>query len=300
MNTNTLQQYLTRIFVFFVALICSLSLFSLVSIAQEKTGFGVQQSTEHQFEITFDPDMWTMTDTRSFVVSGTVKAFTEVTPHLAVVYGTSPQALTQLASNNGKTFFHGLMNTGDSISFKSEPISVVSLEKDIQNNTVYFALVDAGNKDIAYTQPQSVELNAHTGATTYGIDLGVGQEAPGVAASGSNGGLLAGICKDVSTCGFNDLLKLFTNFWKFILILIIPLMALMTAWIGFNFMQQGAEYREKAKEMAGNMIKGVLLILFAWFIVNTILTFVLKGGKDSCYTFLGKGKIDPNCLDAGN
>jgi hypothetical protein len=69
----------------------------------------------------------------------------------------------------------------------------------------------------------------------------------------------------------------------------------MTAWIGFNFMQSGAEYREKAKEMTWSMVKGVVLILFAWFIVKTILDFTV--GKDSCYSFLGKGKIDPKCVE---
>ncbi len=172
-------------------------------------------------------------------------------------------------------------------------ITITHLSKDIKNNTIYFAVVDSKNTDLSYTDTQEVTLGENGGIINYSLPSGPSQSAPTMDVE-KNGGIMEGIC-DGPTCGFNDLLKLFKNFWKFILIMVVPIIAIMTAWIGFNFMQSGAEYREKAKEMTWNMIKGLVLIIFAWFIVKTILDFTV--GKDSCYSFLGKGKIDPECLE---
>ncbi len=262
------------------------------------TSYGKTKDTIHAFELVFDPDMWAKTDKSSFIASGEIKAFVYTTPSLAIAYGAENNKLTNIAPTTkpNNAFLGITLNANDVQPFTSSKVTVTSIEKDIKNNIVYFAIVDAKNPDIAYTDVQSIELGANTGATSYGLQQSAGTSAD-VPDDAPTGGLLDGICSDVHTCGFNDLLKLVTSFWKFIVYLIIPLVAFMTAWIGYNFMQSGAEYREKAKEMSLNMLKGILLVLFAWFIVNTILNFVLFGGEASCYTFLGKGDVDPACLD---
>lgn len=268
------------------------------SISSDPKPYGSVKDTVHAFELVFDPDLWTKADKNSFVVSGEIKAFVSTSPSLAIVYGAESDKLTHIAPTTkpNNAFLGITLNANDVQPFASSKITITSIEKDIKNNTVYFSIVDAKNPEITYTGTQSIELGANTGQTNYGLQQSAGTSAD-VPAGEPSGGLLDGICSDVHTCGFNDLLKLVTSFWKFIVYLIIPLMAFMTAWIGYNFMQNGAEYREKAKEMAVNMVKGIVLVLFAWFIVNTILNFVLFGGDKSCYTFLGTGDVDPGCLD---
>lgn len=258
--------------------------------------YGKTKDTIHAFEVVFDTDVWAKADKGGFVASGEIKAFVPVNPSLAIAYGSESDKLTHIAPTTQphNAFLSATLNKDDVIPFTSQKVAVASIDKEIKDNIVYFAVVDAVNPDITYTDIQSVSLVSNTGATTYGISQNAGTSNTPVE-EGPKGGLLDGICSDVHTCGFNDLLKLVTSFWKFIVYLIIPIVALMTAWIGYNFMQDGAEYREKAKEMSINVLKGIVLIFFAWFIVNTILTFTL--GKDSCYSFLGKGDVDPKCLE---
>lgn len=286
---------LFRSSVLFICIICLFCVGSFHSVsAQTKTGYATVKDNQPSFEITLDPDLPSKTTPTSFVVSGSIKAFKAVDPSLTVAYGIDPDNLKNIYSVAGGAFYNGKMNTGDIVDFTSEKITVSSLPKDSPSNTIYFAIVDNNDRQISYTGIIPIDLVANDGKTNYYIPADKTTKAPDIQGQSTKGGILAGICTDVSTCDFNELLKLFTSFWKFIIILIIPIMALMAAWIGFNFMQQGSEYVEKAKEMTFNMVKGILLVLFAWLIVNTILTFIL--GENSCYSFLGKGNInDPKC-----
>lgn len=250
--------------------------------------YGSIPGTKNEFQIEIDPDVWTQTTPNSFIVSGTIKALVTTHPYLSIAYGVDPNNLTDI-----KPLYDGPLNVGDVVPFKtSDKIITSKFTSTLKDNTIYFSVVDKNNPAIAYTGIQGLNLVANTGATTYGIQKDKPVTAPDLLTE-DNGGILDGICADVHTCGFNDLIRLVSSFWKFIIILIVPLVAIMTAWIGYNFMQNGAEYREKAKGMVSNMIMGILLVLFAWFIVNTILYYTI--GKDSCYNFLGKGKISENC-----
>lgn len=270
------------------------------------TGYGKTRPTSQSFTIEYPGDLWTNTTAQSFTVAGKIRASMDVSPSLLVAYGARQNNLTHLAPVDGTLFFNSPMAAGDVITLPTLTIPISPIQSSIENNTVYFAIVDAVNTDISYTGTDSLTLGENTGLPAFATAGTTTTTAPAPAAL-QNGGLMKGICQgriDPSDpnspigCTFNDLVRLFTNFWKFVLIIIIPIIAIMTAWIGFNFMQSGAEYREKAKEMFGNMVKGIILIMFAWFIVKTILDFTV--GKNSCYSFLGTGTIDDNCLEKSN
>lgn len=263
------------------------------------TGYGKTHLTSQSFTISFPGDLWTNTTAQSFTVKGSILANTNVSPSLLVAYGARANNLTHLAPVDGTLFFNSPMAAGDMITLPPLVVPIAPIQSSIENNTVYFAVIDAVNTDISYTGTSAITLGQNTGLPSFSTPPLNTTAAP-PAAGLQNGGLMKGIC-DGPECTFNDLIRLFRNFWKFVLIIIIPIIAIMTAWIGFNFMKSGAEYREKAKEMFGNMITGVLLIIFAWFIVKTILDFTLDGGNDnSCYSFLGTGTVDENCKEKSN
>lgn len=261
------------------------------------TGYGKTYIASQSFEIQIPTwDLWTESTAQNFVMRGTIHASLDVSPSLLVAYGARANNLTHLAPVNGTLFFNSPMAAGDVITIPPITIPIAPIADSIENNTVYFAIIDAVNTDISYTGTEPLSLGQNTGLPSFSVPATTTTPAPAPAAL-QNGGLMKGICNGPE-CTFNDLIRLFRNFWKFILIIIIPIIAIMTAWIGYNFMKSGAEYREKAKEMFGNMITGVLLIIFAWFIVKTILDFTI--GKDSCYSFLGIGKVDESCLEQNN
>ncbi len=256
-------------------------------------GYGKTRANSQSFVITLDPNLWTATTTNSFKVTGEITAIKEVTPSLKIAYGADQTNLNFLAPSGGTLLFNSPLANRDVAKIPPLDVTISHISKDIKDDTVYFAIVDSKNPNLAYSDTQVLSLGGNVNGINYSLPSGKAQSAPGISTE-KNAGIMSGIC-DGPTCGFNDLLKLFKNFWKFILILIVPIVAIMTAWIGYNFMQSGAEYREKAKEMTSNMIIGIILVFFAWFIVNTILTFTV--GEKSCYSFLGKGKIDANCVE---
>ncbi len=264
--------------------------FGQVITGQASGGYGKTQAIEPGFTVVLGSSM---PSASSFTVSGTITAQKEVTPNLKIAYGVDKENLNFLAPTTGTFFFNSPLAAKDSAYVQPLSISITHLQGDIKNNTIYFTVVDSKNPHVAYTNIQTVTQGGQ-GAVNYSVPKGPSQPAP-TGMGQKNGGLMEGIC-DGETCTFNDLLKIFKNFWKFILYLIVPIIAIMTAWIGFNFMQSGAEYREKAKEMIWGMVKGLLLIFFAWFIVKTILDFTLYKGENSCFSFLGTGKIEEKCV----
>ncbi len=256
-------------------------------------GYGKTRANSQSFTIVLENDLWTRTDSSSFTVAGEITAQKEVTPSLKVAYGVDKSNLNFLAPSSGAVLFNSPLANKDVAKIAPFKVNISHLLKDLVNNNIYFAIVDSKNPEVSYTDTEVLVLGGTSNQVNFSLPSLNSQSAPEAAIS-KTGSLMEGIC-DGPTCGFNDLLKLFKNFWRFILIMVVPIIAIMTAWIGYNFMQNGSEYREKAKEMTWNMIKGLVLIIFAWFIVKTILDFTI--GKDSCYSFLGKGKIDAECLE---
>lgn len=78
-------------------------------------------------------------------------------------------------------------------------------------------------------------------------------------------------------CTFGDVFKLLNNIFKFFFkVLLLPLFIIMIMYAGFSYL--GAQFngmkKVELKSLFTHMIGGILLILCAWLIVYTILSFL--------------------------
>jgi hypothetical protein len=83
-------------------------------------------------------------------------------------------------------------------------------------------------------------------------------------------------CGDVANgqpeCGYNDLLKLINNVIDWIMMVAVPVAAGIFAWVGFKYMTTGvSDQKSEAKKMLWKVFIGLVFILGAWLIVDTIL-----------------------------
>ncbi len=79
----------------------------------------------------------------------------------------------------------------------------------------------------------------------------------------------------VVKCGFTSFITLIQNIITFaIKYIIIPVGAIIFAYVGFLFLTSGgsSETRKKAKGIFIKVVIGIIVILAAWLIVSTILT----------------------------
>ncbi|MEK7088602.1 MAG: pilin [Patescibacteria group bacterium] len=102
-----------------------------------------------------------------------------------------------------------------------------------------------------------------------------------------NKGLVKCGTPTTNPCGFNDILTLINTIVDFIIIyLVVPLAAIMFAYAGFELITSGGETskREKAKKIFTNVALGIVIILTAFLIVQTILSIV---GYDKSWDWFG-------------
>ncbi len=81
-------------------------------------------------------------------------------------------------------------------------------------------------------------------------------------------------------CGLSDFVLLINNIIKFTVKLVISVSVIVFAWAGFKYLTNRGD-TGKVKEAHGIFMKvivGLLIVLLAWLIVNTILK--LLTGKD--------------------
>ncbi|MEK7116860.1 MAG: hypothetical protein AAB837_01705 [Patescibacteria group bacterium] len=77
-------------------------------------------------------------------------------------------------------------------------------------------------------------------------------------------------------CGYQDLLKLVNNIINWIIMISVPVAAGVFAWAGFIYMTTGiSDQKSYAKDMMWKVAKGLVFILAAWIIVNTITNTLL-------------------------
>ncbi len=78
---------------------------------------------------------------------------------------------------------------------------------------------------------------------------------------------------DGADCHFGSILTLVHNGVNFLILLILPICAIVIAYAGFLFLTSGGstETLTKAKGVFIKAVIGIILILAAWLIVNTIL-----------------------------
>jgi len=78
------------------------------------------------------------------------------------------------------------------------------------------------------------------------------------------------------TCGFSDFVNLIQRVIEYIIILVLPILAIIIAYTGYLFLTSGGNpsKRTAAKNAVTNALIGVVVILAAWLIVRTIVMSV--------------------------
>lgn len=80
-------------------------------------------------------------------------------------------------------------------------------------------------------------------------------------------------------CGICQLAELVKNILNAAIFLAVIAAACLFAWTGFKFLTErdNSGSRTAAKKMFWNVMLGLIIILAAWLIVNTIMSFMVKG-----------------------
>ena len=83
-------------------------------------------------------------------------------------------------------------------------------------------------------------------------------------------------------CGFEKLIELVENIIKFLIYLTIFATVVTFIYSGFIFLTKGniEKARTDSKKMAANAAKGLLLTLFAWLIITSVLTLLTNTGNE--------------------
>ncbi len=105
-------------------------------------------------------------------------------------------------------------------------------------------------------------------------------------AAGTGMGLIPCDGSDADPCTLNSVLQLMNNLLTFFFqYLLIPLFVVMVMYLGFSYLTAEGKPGQHAKlgSMAKHMILGLLLMLCAWVIVRTILSFL--GYQDDLFFF---------------
>lgn len=87
-------------------------------------------------------------------------------------------------------------------------------------------------------------------------------------------------------CDFNTLITLAKNFMNFMIVMAIPLAAISFVFAGYKLLTSGGSESAKndAKRMFTNTGIGLVIVLAAWLVVNTLLTALLA---NSSFSLLG-------------
>ena len=79
-------------------------------------------------------------------------------------------------------------------------------------------------------------------------------------------------------CGFGDLIQLINNIIRYLILIAVPVSAAVFAWAGFNMMIHPANPGERTASwlMMKKVFIGLVLILSAWLITNTLKNALVK------------------------
>ena len=82
-------------------------------------------------------------------------------------------------------------------------------------------------------------------------------------------------------CGICELAQLVTNLLNFAIYGAVVAAAVLFAWTGFKFLtsRDNSGALTAAKKMFWNVILGLIIVLAAWLIVNTIVSFMVGSGN---------------------
>lgn len=95
-------------------------------------------------------------------------------------------------------------------------------------------------------------------------------------------GVVTGSEQDRQTkCDFNALINMANTIIKWVFGLTIPIIVVMFAYAGFLYMTPSPGNREKSNKMLWAALKGFVIMLLAWFIVSTLLKWLVNTNTES-------------------
>lgn len=190
----------------------------------------------------------------------------------------------QLLNLHTTAYLHGSTTQFSNTLFslgETKQLDVTIAPTDV-GKTYWFTLVDPADPTKAYMDPISFTITSTLATPPKSATPAVYKPlvAPGelVPCDGGVG----------DECKFPHAMRLINNIIKFFIALALPAAALAFAYIGWLFMAKGGseEARHKAKHIAMNLVIGIICILGAWLIVNTILDTFLDSSTASDYKLL--------------
>ena len=95
-------------------------------------------------------------------------------------------------------------------------------------------------------------------------------------------------------CGWSELIEMAKNILDFIVMLAITASALMFAYAGWLFFSDtgNASNVEKGKKIFGAVVVGLIIVLVAWLVVNTILVTLTGKGLDERVNSVSSATVD--------
>lgn len=235
----------------------------------------------------------------TLVISGFVIAKKAMNLSLKLAYGKDENNLDSLTD----FIVNRPINANDQVNFtgRAKPVDT--------DQTYYFRVVDGKDPKIAYSYPVpyvKVKVNTFTdiknGSTSVDSNLPTMKNGLVVCSGYQDEIVTDAEGKDIQInkdCGFPEIMETIRNIMNFAFFLILPIAAIVFAYTGWLFLSSGGspETASQAREILTKAVIGLVVILAAWLIVNTIYETL---GAKSCYNWLAQQKggdnIPTSCL----
>jgi hypothetical protein len=199
-------------------------------------------------------------------VEGSIKASKAIQPFIQVAYGDTDKTMDR----TGATIANKTpINVGSTQSFSFE-INDLQGGKDY-----YYTYVNGDNQIEGYIPAQKFTTIVGSNPDP---DPKNNENFKDKTQTDKDMGLIPCDGSTSNPCKFKHLLELVDNFLQWIIYLTIPLAAIAFAYIGWLYLKsQGSEEaRTNAKHIFMNVVIGILFVLGAWLIVNTILDIFVE------------------------
>jgi hypothetical protein len=198
---------------------------------------------------------------------------------------TGNQNLPQATIDGGQVFEAGKQYHVFFTDYAGTVLSDVHLLQEIPAS-VPTSTGETGNPDATGTDP-GAETSGNTGSTTGSTTTGSNSGAPLFNSTQEgllSGGLVPDCGYNIKTisnssgtgrmCGLADIITLIQNIIEYIFILVLPIAAIVFAYVGYLYLTSGGNTAKhtQAKQAMTNLGIGILIILAAWLIIKSVLT----------------------------
>jgi len=193
-----------------------------------------------------------------------------------------------IRDNNGEEFLLGRVEANSGTNFTLPQISSQNLV-DLNTELNHTVLVRLEGKTVQTYLIEGTAAKSDDGGSNDGSGsiiynetqqdiIGNGIVAKNCGYNLSEGGRI---------CGFGDVIALIQRIIEYIFVLILPIAAIVIAYVGFLYLTSGGDSGKKTKAKAAmlSLLKGIILVMAAWLIVKTIL--VTLGAAPEIKQFLG-------------